>query len=368
MKRFLYFILINLFVINTYGQKGYYSTDSITFSGIDLVDGSIKMNQRFCQIKKGEEILKYSPYEVKEYGFQNGLTYKSFEIKLNDQVTRYFLERVIEGKINLYLLRTEGGVKYYMETDRSGLEELPAINDEYRDLLAIRVSDSPEALHNIPFVRLKKHNLIRLIKDYNNDYIRLFPRIQYGFTIGITSDKLSAVDKESLYSIPDYKSDLSISAGAFIDLPVNASNFSFHPEVYYKRNGTSKAFDQGNTSHDLVINYSCINIPLLFRYSILKDKLSPYFQGGPVYSRIIKNESALYEYRSVDNNIYIDVINSPVLQKNRGGFSVGSGVISNYESKYSWFAELRYSKFYNLKQENKLINHSEFSLGIGLLF
>lgn len=383
MKKYLYLVLIigllpkisnGQIIAQNIAQKDehstYYSTDSTTIAGIVLVEGNDIENSRFCQIKEGDKVIIYTPYEVKEYRFKNGRTYKSFPIKINDTISRYFLEKLVEGKTNLYYLRTKDGIrKYYLiEGDSTNLLELPLLKEEYRAIFDSVVKGCPQAARNIPFIKIQKYNLMRFIYDYNNCANRPFPRFKYGFSIGISATQISAVNKKSIYSIPNYNKDWTISIGAFMDIPIPFSNFSFHPEIYYRRNSISKSFVNVYASDDLVINYSSICFPLLFRYSILSKKISPYFQVGPIYSRAIRNKSTLFEYESVNNNIFIKIIDSPVLQTDMGGFSIGSGMMSKFGSKSAWFGEIRYSKFYNLGHGSKLLNLSEITLGIGLIF
>jgi len=369
-KQWCFFLIIYLFPIIIYGQRGFYSTDIAKIVGVKMVDGGDIDNARFCQVKDGDKILKFSPYEVDEFGFKDDRTYKSFPIKIGNTISRYFLGRLVEGKVNLYYLRAKGGIRrYYLNKENSNdLIELPTIQKDFSVLLDSIVTGCPQATNNIPYIKLTKNSLTRFVKEYVDCSKTPFPRFQYGFTVGINAVKLSAVDKGGIYSIPNYNNILSISIGAFMDIPIQSGNFSFHPEIYYNRFGTSKAFDNENTRNNLVINYSSISFPLLLRYTILRNGISPYFQAGPVYSMSIKNEGTLFEYKMTGNNVFIDIIDSSVLQKNMGGFSAGSGMILKYGSKYSWFGELRYTKLYNLKQESKLLNISEITLGIGLIF
>jgi len=383
MKKYLYLVLIigllpkisnGQIIAQNIAQKDehstYYSTDSTTIAGIVLVEGNDIENSRFCQIKEGDKVIIYTPYEVKEYRFKNGQTYKSFPIKINDTISRYFLEKLVEGKTSLYYLRTKDGIrKYYLiEGESTNLLELPQLKEEYRALLDSVVNECPQAVSNIPFIKIQKYNLIRFVQDYNNCANRPFPRFKYGFSIGISATQISAVNKKSIYSIPNYNKDWTISIGVFIDIPIKVSNFSLHPEIYYRQFGISQTFDDANSSYDLVINNSSICFPFLVRYSLLSKKVSPYFQAGPIYSRAIKNEGALFEYNSVKNNTYINVIDSPILQENMGGFSIGGGMIWQYASKYAWFGDLSYSKFYNLEKTNRLLNLSEITFKIGLIF
>jgi len=374
MKKHWYYILIfTLLPIFTYGQGAYYSTYSKTSVGIILVKGGDIDNSRFCQVRNGENVAKYSPYEVKEFGFSDGRVYKSFSIKVNDTTSRYFLERLVEGKINLYYLKVGKGVEkfYLMECDSANLIEFPKAKEAYTVLLDSIVKYCPQATQNISLVKFNKFSIIRFIKDYNECAKRPYPRFKYGFEIGITSNRFWAVKNQNApqaYSIPKYKNDWNISIGVFTDFPILFSNFSFHPEVYFNRTSISNSFRNGDLLYDLAITRSSISVPLLLRYTVISNKINPYFQLGPVFSKALKNGSILYEYKKVGNEIFIKTNDNPILHKNLGGISLGTGFISKKGSKHPWFGELRYTKFYNLGSGIHLLNVNEFTMGVGLIF
>lgn len=366
-KHCLFIFIISFFPLLLSGQGAYFlKNDSSFFFGSEVVDGGHLSNSRFCLVKNGNEVIKYTADEVLEYGFNNGRVFKSFSLYLNDKTTRYFLERLVTGKINLFYLKESKNSERYYLTENSSTEliEIPDNKDETSLLFQRLVTDCPPATFNIKYIKKNKDNLIKYVRSYNNCDIRAFPVFRYGFTIGITTTMLSPVDKGSVYSIPEYTNLWSITLGASADIPVKTSYLSFHPEIYYKQIGTAKAFKFENKDRDLIINCSTITFPLLIRYSIPKDKISPFFQAGPVYSLAIRNKSTLYGYESANNNIFINIINAPVLQSHMGGFAVGSGIVSDK----SWFGEVRFSRFYNLIDQNKLLNYSEITFGIGRLF
>lgn len=371
MRKFCFLLLfIYLLPVTLSAQSSYYIKDSTTFSGIKLLDGGSVDNSLFCEVSEQGKVTRYSPSQVKEFGFSDGRIFKSFPVKINDSVSRYFLERLVSGKVILYYLKLKKGEERFYLTDSCDIDlvELLQPEEQYRVTLQSLITDNPVAGQNIQYVKLKKPGLTRFVKGYDNNVNRPFPRFQYGFTLGLNLSGFSAVDSRSIYSVPDYGNKLNISIGAFADIPLNFTNFSFHPEIHYRRTGTSVAFLYNGNGNDLVITYSSLCIPLLLRYSIIKNKTSPYFELGPVYTRAVRNKSVIYEYDVTGNDIFINLVDSPIMQKNLGGFSVGTGFISKYGEPFSWFGEVRYSKFYNLKKEDKLLNIGEITIGGGLIF
>jgi hypothetical protein len=345
----------------------------------EIINAGDISNGKFCRVKSGEKtIMEYTPYQVNEYMLEYGQIYKSYPIVLKDTASRYFIEILSQGKINLYYLKIKRGVtKFYInENDSSELTEIP--QKDIHTFLSdyINIKDCPQALDNSSYLKYKKGNLERFFQDYNNCNIRPFPKFHYGIMVGVAATRLSTIKVSGNYSTPKYN-DWSISVGIFIDAPMGFTNFSFHPEIYYKRTSISKIFENENTKNDIVIDYSSINIPLLFRYSFLNNKTFPYIQVGPIYSRTIKNKSILYEYAQTSDETFTNSVK--LKQENLGGFSIGCGIISNIGSKYKWFGEMRYSKLYNLNvkdgskitlfdQLNQLNNFNEIIMGIGFMF
>lgn len=106
MMKYLYILfLIVFFPILAFGQNEYFSTDSITSTGIKLIDGGDLINSKLCQVKKGDKIIEYTPYEVKEFGFKDGRVYVSKEIQVSDSTIKVFLERLYEGKTTFIIKR-----------------------------------------------------------------------------------------------------------------------------------------------------------------------------------------------------------------------------------------------------------------------
>lgn len=367
MKKYLLFLLISVFATSLYAQRGYYTIDSTTYSGVKLIDGG-KMNFKLFQVRKTAEKIQYSPEQVFSYGFNDRRFYKAFSIDVNGKQERYFLQLLVPGRVNLYYAVIEGENKYFITDNiRQNPIEVPQLLKNNRMFVDSYLADCPQSIKNIPYVRTRRNDLMRFIKDYNNCTDRPFLRTRYGFDLGATSYSLTALDYNWIYPIPSNMNFTGFSFGAFADIPISAINLSFHPELNFEHFSTTKAFFHVR-DYDLVLNSSAVSIPFYLRYTVLKKNLSPFFQIGPVYSRSIHKNSTLYQYDTHGNEIFINVIDSRVLQDNRTGYSFGTGVISNYGSKYSWFAEADYSKMHNIKSNTNLYNRYEITVKIGILF
>jgi len=373
MKKQLFFLLIiNLLSITVFSQKectkDYYSTDSSMVNGITIISGNDFTNSRYCQVIKGGNLIQLSPNEITEYGFKNGRVYKSFDVVVDNITKRYFLERLTKDKIGLYYFKPERGIRkiYLSSGDSSSLSEVLRKKDELYLFFSKYTSGCPEVLNNIKFIRYKKFDLQRFVEDINNNKKRVFPRTHFGFKLGLNATRFYAVDKADLYGIPEYDVLKNFTFGTFVDIPIKKSSFSFVPELYYQHISFIKTFSDGVDKFDLYNNISSINIPVLFRYTFLRPMFSPYFQAGPVYSMIIKNDSWLKEYLHEGPDFFIR--ESPVIQKKMTGISIGGGFILNYDSKFSGFAEVRLNNNNNFFNKTRNLNFNEISVSTGFLF
>jgi hypothetical protein len=369
MKKNFILLFFLIFITPCFGQHAYFSTNSTTSVGVEVLDMGMS-NSYSCSVKKGNEVKKYTPLEVSEYGFDNGRVYKAFDIVINDKKERYFFEQLVDGNIDLYNLKLKGGInKYYiLLADSSILKEIKLDKTEIQHFIEPLTEDCNSASQNLKYLKPNKYSLKRYISYLNDCSTYPYPKIQYGLKIGLTATQFYPIDNTSLYGIPNYKTDMSYAAGLFIDIPILSSNLSLTPEIYYKGNHYTTSFVYGQNNFDLVMNYSTLNFPLSLKYTFLRDGNIPYIQFGPMYSRIIKNKSTLYEYELIDNDIFIDINNSPILQKDMGGFSFGGGINADIKKKYVWFGEIRYNYLFNLKPSDKNFNVGELSINTGILF
>ena len=368
MKKYVFiFIIINCISLSALAQRGYYLKDNKANVGVRMVN-DITMNFRYCQLFNNGDIIRLKPDQVEEYGFNNGPVYKAFTITLKSKPGRFFFERLLKGRVNLYSLNAEGGVRrlYVNGSDSIHLDELT--KKGYKDVLEKYVGDQLQAVSNLKSVSYNEEDLIFFLQEYNDSTFRPLKRMHFGFRLGMDATRLSAVDNESPYSKAKYKNDYNVSVGAFLNVPLEMSNYSVTSEIYYKANRNTTIFDYAPFSYALDMDYASINIPVLLKYSFSNTNNSPYVLAGPLYSRIIKNETSLYQYEPLTNIVNTRVLESPVLGENMGGFSIGCGIGFVQVDRIGLFGEMRYNQLYNLGGFAKNLNFSELSLMIGVQF
>jgi len=364
------FFLFYLISANLFGQQGYYSNDSLKIMGVKLVNAGPVKNALYGQMIQNGIEVKLMPDKISEYGFKKGKIYKSFLIDSHGPPTYYFLERIAGTQVKFYFLkRAKEGSYFYLSTDGdSSLIEIPENKEEYQQLLKTVFKDCQDLMPNVQYVRLKPTSLARFSQDYEVCSRRPYPRFRYGVIAGLNATRLSAISQSGMFSRMDLNSSIDFSVGAFLDIPINYSGLMFHPEIQFKNLSYQEALTDAGVDYDLVVNYSFVSLPLLIRYSFLKEKMSPFFEAGAVFSTAINNDGTAFTYRNNGNVTTIETNNNPVLQDQLGGFTLGVGLISNYNTRYALSGSLRYTGYYNLGNETTLCQMNEFSLSVGLFF
>lgn len=338
--------------ILSFGQNEYFSTDSSTFAGIKLIDGGDLINSRICQVKKGEKTIKYTPYEVKEFGFKDGRVYISKEIQIADSSKRVFLERLNKGNTTLYYYKGRGIRTFYIQKDSTLFVEIPNQNNagkDYSKQLINLTKDCPNVLDACKLVSYNKKSLFKLISRYNKCELKPFPHFKYGLLIGYEFLKLIPSNEEiNDLAYFNYKPDGSFSIGLFLDNPISVSDFSLHNELLLSKHGYSYNKLVDNKDLDFVANFTTLNIPLLLRYAYPSNKIRPFINVGIKGTYFIKNKTLLYETTINETTIEInDTEITSMISDFQLGYVIGGGLEYKLNYKNSLFFEIRYCNQYN---------------------
>ncbi len=372
MKKILNLGLLICLIANVgYGQNEYYSKDSTLSVGIKLVDRGDIFNSKTCRVKKGDTIIDYSPYEVKEYGFKDGRIYLSKEIQISDSLKKVFLERLTKGEITLYYYKNDNIKTFFLEKENSSIVEIPKrIEGElsYKKQLLNITNECSNVAGASELVRYNKKSLTKLISRYNDCELKPFPHFKYGFTIGYELAKLIPLPGSQTGNVNyfDFKYDAGYTIGLFIDNPILVSDFSLHTELFYSRHGFSYNKLVDNQDIDFVTNVSSLKLPVLIRYAYPSNKFRPFLNIGGVIAFNIKNDSKVYETTISDKTIIInDVQKITLINDNQIGYSFGGGTEYRLGNKNSIFFELSYCKYYGLSDSESIkVSEIKFTTGI----
>jgi len=375
-KHWCVFLIINLLPVVIYAQNEFYSIGSTISTGIKLVDGGDIGNSRFCQVKKGDEVIKYSPFEVKEFGFKDGRIYLSKDIQISDSVQKVFLEQLVIGHTKLYYYRGKNLRMFFIEKDSTLLVELPKRNEDgdigFRDNLQNITSDCQNVNEAVKFVGYNKKHLTELITRYNKCIYKPYPFFKYGMSLGYETTRLvpSPGIKNEYISQLDFTYTGGVTIGFFADIPVSLSNFSLHTELYYSKHGFSYNQLIGNKDIDFVANISSLKLPVLIRYVYpnLLNKIRPFINAGGIAGYNFKKNGSIYEATITQTKVEInDVLETTLIDKNQIGYAVGGGIEFKLNNRNHLFFELRYNKLY-CSSNSVSMNNSEFHFITGINF
>jgi len=342
-----------------YSQTDFYIKDTASVYGEKVLDGGAILNSKQCEIEKDKQTITYSPNEIISYGFADGRIYFSRVININNEKRKVFLERLNEGKVNFYFYKDKNGSKYFLEKDSGQLVEIIEKSGmvTYKNTLDSYFNDCSNVSDALKLVTFHKKPLVELIDQYNSCSRRPFSFIKFGIMGGIgafepqkaaiTGSVLSVGVSGNVLAAAEFKKDITFSVGAFIDIPISHSYFSFHPEIYYLKNNFNSHTTDNNIVNDILINSNSIVMPFLIRYTYPSLKCRPYVNAGCTYAYCFRNNNGLYTTTIGDNIIEIEKSNkTDVYSPKQVGYSIGGGIQYNLDYRKSLFLEFRYNNLF----------------------
>lgn len=309
-------------------------------------------NSKLCRVKEGGRIIEYTPFEVTEYGFSDGRVFISKEITAGASSEKVFMQRLQQGKATLYYYRGEGVRTFYIEKDSSLFMELPkqnGKNEKFSEQLLLLTSDCSAVSDADRLVGYNKNSLSRLIQRYNNCDPKPFPHFKYGMMAGLEFLRLLPVFIETSDLVNfNFRYDGGSSLAVFIDNPVLVSDFSLHAEVSISKHGYSYNRLLETADMDYVANITSVKVPVLLRYTLPSEKISPFFNVGLAAAFNIKNESLFYKDIIDGKTIELTDAVQPLLNDDfQAGYSAGSGIEYRLNYRKALLFELRYTRLYN---------------------
>lgn len=356
MKSIVIFVSVFLIHLISWSQHGYIQTDSTMTVGLKIIDGGEYLNSKFCVVKSEDSLIKYTPYDIREYGFDDRKVFVAMDMHLLDTLQRIFLERIYSGKTVLYHFRGDGFRTFFLQKQDSSLVEVPRRSSgdttlPFRESLQHITADCPFAGDPAKLVRYNKPSMVKLVKRYDLCIKRPFPVYTIGISAGYGISSLLLTEKTNnskLHELDPIK-DNGWVLGIFVDLPILASDFSLHTDLMFSQNGYMSSNYTEDADIDFIANTTTFSLPFLFRYRIPTNGVRPFFNAGGVFSYHVKTETTLYE-------AFID--NDPIITGNADttllvppayvGFSLGGGIEFHFLLKNSIFLEARYTREYGI--------------------
>lgn len=370
-RQFFFLIAISIFSLSSlfsFGQSGYYSTDSTSHFGVKIIDSGDLVNSKYCQVKTKDGVRKYFPFDIVEYGFKSGKVYVSKEIQLADTTRRVFLERLDNGTLKLYYYESKGIKTYFLEKDSTLFLEIYKIDKAFKNVLKEHTSDNEQILKSIQFVKYRKNSLTKLVNNYNKDVKIPFPRPRFGIVAGINQIRLIAPREgvNNLLNDISSKSNLSPFFGIYTDLPIDMGHVSLNLGVNYFKTGISYNYLTNASDVDIVVNLTSIELPFLLRYTMPRQNWRPFFNIGFNYLYHIDNSNKLYESIIEEDVITINnVLNKSFVSDELFGYSIGVGIQYHLNFKNIISTEIRYTSYYGAKNT---LNSGQLGLNLGFSF
>ncbi|MFB6342897.1 hypothetical protein ACE1ET_14310 [Saccharicrinis sp. FJH62] len=364
----LFLLVISSLLANA--QISYFITDSSTSYAINLLNGNDIINSTYCRVKEGNHIIKYTAYQVKEYGFEDGRVYIAKDIHLNDSVKRVFLERLVNGKTSLYFYKDSNNRLFFTEKD-SVLNCIYKTNEkrnDYKNELGNLISDCHINSENYKLVKYNKKSLSKFFTGYNQCKIQNYPFLKYGFFLGriTTSPTLNANNEDEIFKNFNVSSANSLYGGFFADLPINQSNFSLLLSLGYYESAYSGSSKSESTIYDMLIEQNTLRLPILLRYTLPTKRIKAYANAGLSLSNNLKNETTIYKSEISGSIIEFDFpTNQKLMAANLYGFAYGGGIQYHINYRRIIFIEVRYNKEFSFGSASLLGKNSlEFITGI----
>ncbi len=371
MKLSLSFFILLFLITPVFSQKQYFITDSGRLVvGRKIIDGGDVMNSSYCQVKIKKGITRYSPYQVFEYGTNDGRKFFSKTVTEGDSSFRIFMEKIVSDSIRLYRCWISGEKTFFIERDSAYFHEIPKSdvsgNESYNAQLREISADCKNVQEAAGLVKYTTSGMKRFFREYNKCLFRPFPFIRYGITAGYESIKL--MDQHGLLNDMDFHNDGGLIFGLFLDYPLFTSYFSVQSELYYSRHSFSYNIVTAEKDMDLTGSISSVKWPVLVKFSVPLHKNLMYVNAGFLSALNYKVEGYYYNSSIQGDQIEIqDKQEVSLVTKFQKGYCAGAGMAIRLDYRHYLTMEFRYEKLYSDGNDEEL-NVSAFEVKSGINF
>lgn len=333
MIRNFFSITLLLIVNYSFGQNnwepGYiikHDNDTV-YGFIDNRDSRSNSMRCFFRELETEDTETYYPDELIAYSYIDGKYFISKSIEYLESGNPVFLEFLINGELNIYHLQKDGS-RFFAEKngkihELKNTEKIFSIdgkayqkdNKEYVGVLNYLLEDA-DMQTDIKSSILKSKSLIKIAKKYHEQVCTkekciIYERkanivdVHFGIHYGLSLNKLNFgniiesdfaigqfygcrfefnnlfewIDNLNLIAEITYQRFTNYSLNNFSELP--GSYVSYNNRDYYLTNNEYGIdFLGGQEKLDVNLKADAVKIPVIFKYSFLKGKNSPYIGTG----------------------------------------------------------------------------------------
>jgi Outer membrane protein beta-barrel domain len=351
----------------SFSQFNYYIKDTSLIIVNNLLDNGATENSRICTVRYNKKNEQFLPTQIKEYGFKNGTTYVSRDIKISETPQRVFLERIINGKTKLYFFQNKQLKLYFLElSDSSFIEITPS---DFRSKLAAISSSCNYLSDKLKLVHFNRFSLTSFVSQFNECINQYFPHFKFGITATAGFQTLSGYSKINNPALQQIGlNTINSSIGLFGEFPLISNKISLNTGFLVAKNGYLTSQKINSLDVDYILNSISISTPLFLRYSFKRKTDRAFFTGGITYTFNVKNENATFASATYPDHIELNKIDyTEYHSKHQLGFGIGAGKEYKLNSNHHLIGELRLNKYVGLSKVNTL-RKSEIILLIGVNF
>lgn len=294
-----------------------------------LIDLRInEVNNRKCVFNenKTQTITEYLPGDIKAYRFIDGKYYVSKQIFITpDSLAEMaFLEYLVEGKANLYILHKDNEQYFFLEKENEPLyafkqkekhiskeistaqttyqQEYVMQDNTFKGAMLYYFRDAPELRDEVYRLQLNQKNIINIAVDYHNAVCTDSKCIVYtkqsktyfslGLTAGIDYNSVKYSYNYGYYNITEQSSNLGYAVGINLDI----YNPNFLNRFFETITLTYSSIDQHTSDEyrEIHVLYKNLNLLANMYYCYNHFALQPYVGGGLFISKSLKS-SIVYE-------------------------------------------------------------------------
>ena len=358
------------FVINNSGDTIY--------GVINYREGS--NSYKYCLYRKSlnDSIIKYTPQNIKGYGFNNDKVYESRNVLSSSQVKEdevAFFEVITRGLITLYRFDEDYYVlkgdttfyKLYQERKESneGGFTLVTYIPKYIGYLNILMVDSPGYLKRISDLSFDEKSLTRLVEDYNRENSvssvsfksgKPWASWSVGISGGMSNSRLGFLANEeyNFYLLGSFSS----SNNPFVDLAIEfasprlSERIALRVDLILYNDKFSSYVRKQTYFHDTryftTIDITQLKIPVGLCYYFRINKYAPYINLGASATFQIKSD-----YRMLMEDNHSGVITSYTTEdlldpRTQGGVWGAVGVERAIDKKLAGYVEFRAGESFDL--------------------
>lgn len=283
-----------------------------------------------------ENAIEFSPESILKFGFNDGRLFKTLSITTEGEVSRYFLESLVKGVVNLYEFNDRYFIEevgqYFIELVNSYSykndegEEIFTKSFDYLNTLRRYVVGCPEIFDELILVQFAREDLIRYISANNECLTRggslLFDRTkekiktEIGLGVGYLTSSLSFASskKDNEYlTESDIGYDNNLIYGIFLKVysPRVSERFSLRLEANYLNQsfyGYFESEDENSTIRtDLLVDYALLTIPLSIQYDFsIRKRFVQYVAVGFSTNILLSPTSLVMNEIESDQVVFIN--------------------------------------------------------------